>query len=195
MKRNVDKKIKSIIRESIYRVLKESESDISSTIIKSLKRGSLDEEYLGIWEDMDDYSKLYYLWESGFNGLCNIDDFLSIGECLVSTDKDYMVRIINDELSNKVNGYYVEDSNHYYIKYANGTLLSTSDYESLKYPKQGVRWICPNGGLTVNSYYVSNISSEKDLINEMGLYRIVNGEIEGIDFNYEQFHRMSGDWI
>ena len=82
MKRNVDKKIKSIIRESIYRVLKESESDISSTIIKSLKRGSLDEEYLGIWEDMDDYSKLYYLWESGFNGLCNIDDFLSIGECL-----------------------------------------------------------------------------------------------------------------
>ena len=195
MEQNIDKKIKSIIRESIYMVLKESESDTSSAIIKSLKRGSLDEEYISLWEEMDDYSKLYYLWESGFNGLCNIDDFLNIGECLNFTDKFNMFNIINDELSNKVNGYDVEDSNHYYIKYANGTLLSTSDYESLKYPKQGIRWICPNGGLTVNRYYASNISSENDLINEMGLYRIVNGEIEGIDFNYEEFNKMSEDWI
>lgn len=133
--------------------------------------------------------------ESGFNGLCNIDNFLSIGECLKSTDKDYMLRIINDELSNKVDGYDVEDSNHYYIKYSNGSLLSTSEYESIKYPKQGIRWISSNGGLTVNGYYASNASSENDLINEMGFYRIINGEIDGIDFNYEQFHRMSGDWI
>lgn len=195
MEQNIERKIKSIIKESIYTVIKEREEDISTKIIKSLQRGSLDEECISLWEEMDDYNKLYYLWESGFNGLCNIDDFLSIGECLNSTDKDYMLRIINDELSNKVDGYDVEDSNHYYIKYSNDSLLNTSEYESIKYPKQGIRWISPNGGLTVNSYYVSNVSSEDDLVNEMGFHRIVNGEIEGIDFNYEQFHRMSEDWI
>ena len=96
MEQNIERKIKSIIKESIYTIIKEREEDISTKIIKSLQRGSLDEECISLWEEMDDYNKLYYLWESGFNGLCNIDDFLSIGECLNSTDKDYMLRIIND---------------------------------------------------------------------------------------------------
>ena len=59
MEQNIERRIKSIIKESIYTVIKEREEDISTKIIKSLQRGSLDEECISLWEEMDDYNKLY----------------------------------------------------------------------------------------------------------------------------------------
>ena len=89
-----------------------------NTLVKQLKRfGQIDDmQDIHLWEELDDKSKLYYLWESEIDGVCDIDDFLTYGECLLPASKRDLYSIISDELDNLMYGNDVEDSNHYTIK-------------------------------------------------------------------------------
>lgn len=168
-----------------------------NNIVKQLKRfGQIDDmQDIHLWDDLDDKSKLYYLWESEIDGMCNIDDFLSYGECLLPTSKKDMVSTIRDELDNLMYGNDVEDTNHYTIKYADGTLFHTEDAQSDKFKKMGIIWICPTGGITLNRYFVVNNAAKRDMMEYMGFNEIIRGEIKGIDFNYREFEKMADDWI
>ena len=148
-----------------------------------------------IWDEIDDKSKLYYLWESEIDGVCSVDDYLSIGECIMETNKRDLIGTLRDELDNKMWGYDVEDSNHYTIKYANGEVIHSEDIEDGKLRKTGIIWICPTGGITYNRFFAVNKRAKQDMLDYMGFNEIVRGEIKGIDFDYTEFEKMQDDWI
>ena len=184
-----ESQLREMIKESVIQILNEetsqqSNKEIMSDLVRELQTwGDLDgnehENYKKWWVLSID-ERLKVLEDGKFTGMLSSEDDLDFCNLYKATTKEEMLGTLQDELQNKKDGYDMEDTNHYILKFKgiDKVVFSCDLDKPLTKPQiQKLEYISANNGLSNYRYWVASQSAKAHLMNEMSFIEYIDGRV------------------
>lgn len=188
--RLTESQLREMIKESVIKVLNEEISqqgnkEIMSDLVRELQTwGTLDttnehENYKKWWMLSTD-ERLKVLEDGKFTGMLSSEDDLDFANLYKATTKEDMVGTLQDELQNKKDGYDMEDTNHYILKFKGiDKIIFSEDLDKplTKAQIQKLEYISANQGLSNYRYWAVSQAAKAHLMREKGFIEYIDGRI------------------
>lgn len=188
--RLTESQLSEIIKESVIQILNEgtsqqSNKEIMSDLVRELQTwGTFDtinehENYKKWWVLSID-ERLKVLEDGKFTGMLSSEEDLDFANLYKATTKEDMLAILQDELQNKKDGYDMEDTNHYILKFKGiDKVVFSEDLDKPlnKTQIQKLEYVSAGGGLSNYRYWVVSQAAKAHLMKEMGFIEYIDGRI------------------
>lgn len=130
-----------------------------------------------IWGQMSEKERLAALEGGKFTGMVQGED-LENSSLYVETTKQEMVNALSDELYNAVEGYDVEDTNHYIFKLkGRAAPVYSADYgkKLTKAVARDIEWISGDQRLSNYRFYAKDEKAKRQMMQHMGFHEFSRG--------------------
>lgn len=138
-----------------------------------------DTEIMKVWWGLTDAERLRVLEQGGFTGMISNEGDLEFASLYHLTTKESMLSTLQDELQNLKDGYDMEDTNHYVIKFkAREPLYSYDLTKPLTKSEIGkLEWISANEGMSNYRYWAKDETALTELMNHMAFCEYKEGKL------------------
>jgi hypothetical protein len=147
-----------------------------------------DSEILREWDSLTDEQRIEVLERGKYTGMIQSDS-LDLANLYKETSRENMISVLQDELANSRDGYDVEDTNHYILKFKDDDNVVYS-YDLTKpltaAQLKKLEFVSANAGLSNYRYWAVDDAAKSRLMSEMGFIEYRDGKIVS-SFNGEDY--------
>jgi hypothetical protein len=161
--------------------------------------GSMSEnELYNKWNSLTDEQRIAVLEKGEFTGMLADEVPLDFADLYREATREDMINTLQDQLTNVRDGYDVEDTNHYILRFKDSDTIIHSNNLAKPLTKTQLKkleFISANSGLSNYRYWVAYEAAKARMIREMGFIEYRNGKVvashNGADFFGNDIHKLS----
>jgi hypothetical protein len=143
--------------------------------------GSMSEnELYDKWNSLTDEQRIAVLEKGEFTGMLADEASLDFADLYREATREDMINTLQDQLTNVRDGYDVEDTNHYILKFKDSdAIIHSNDLAKplTKTQLKKLEFISANSGLSNYRYWVADEAAKARMIREMGFIEYRNGKV------------------
>jgi hypothetical protein len=148
-----------------------------------------DREIMRKWDSLNDEQRVEVLERGKYTGMIQSDSSLDFADLYKETSRENMIGVLQDELTNLRDGYDVEDTNHYILKFkGDDNIIQSYDLTKPLTAAQlkKLEFVSANAGLSNYRYWAVDDAAKSRLMSEMGFIEYRDGKIVS-SFNGEDY--------
>jgi hypothetical protein len=150
------------------------------------------------WNSLTDEQRIAVLEKGEFTGMLADEASLDFADLYREATREDMINTLQDQLTNVRDGYDVEDTNHYILKFKDSdAIIHSNDLAKplTKTQLKKLEFISANSGLSNYRYWVADEAAKARMIREMGFIEYRNGKVvashNGADYFGNDIHKLS----